>query len=806
MQLKQQLIDLLTNWPDIDNSYQRRDFLERYVLQTLTNQINLEGSRRTFSVNLLGTIQEEDKVILLIFLNNLISSDQIGQKNKNEIEELRNSIAALNSKQWGQFKGSKYYTKSNQNQKDPRTRNIQSLHDKAIDYWIKSILNSSLQYKGDVPDLNIQLKELPNAVKQKPGFDKSNYNPQQISNEDIADVFDEIGVGKSLLILGEPGFGKTTILLKLLKQLIDDFDKDQDRLLPVLFHLSSWTERQENFDDWLVNELKIQYKISPEYGIKFIQKQELILLLDGFDEINVKYRIKCIQKLNDFIDKYGLTEIVMCSRMKEYEDVLNCNLIQENEASPCNELFKLNLQKAFYIQPLEVEEIERYLNLVNKSITPIKKLLRKFSKLRNPLILFVIIKADIDIQELPQTNSSDKFFNYLLDKYVELMLERRSEANKNAYPEYSNKHKQTKYWLHCLARKLKEIPSEESTFQGNMFQIERIQPNWLPSESYKLIYRTITGLIVGLLLGLTAGFYFIYYCELAKDIWPPAQAITNTLKLKLIIVGVLPGLISGLISGLIQSLLFSRNKLIRGSVSGAIFALFLFLTFQLLESQLLNSYISPIYLAGILGGAGFSLIRSEIQPVEIWQIQWKQILKYALIFGVFGILYVVTRFRFLPQVYEAKGYYYGVYEIIPFIIVGAVFGGLKIKKDFLDPKQGEPNQGIKRSVRYTVLSLTIFTIYGIIHALIIDSVRNPVLIFLSLTLGLFGGLAANQGSGIVCIQHYTLRCILSKIGYIPWKYEHFLDYTIDRVLLRKSGSGYLFIHGKLLEYFAKMKI
>ena len=44
--------------------------------------------------------------------------------------------------------------------------------------------------------------------------------------------------------------------------------------------------------------------------------------------------------------------------------------------------------------------------------------------------------------------------------------------------------------------------------------------------------------------------------------------------------------------------------------------------------------------------------------------------------------------------------------------------------------------------------------------------------------------------------------MLVRNGSIPWNYVKFLDYAAERILLRKVGGGYTFIHRMLLEYFA----
>jgi hypothetical protein len=65
--------------------------------------------------------------------------------------------------------------------------------------------------------------------------------------------------------------------------------------------------------------------------------------------------------------------------------------------------------------------------------------------------------------------------------------------------------------------------------------------------------------------------------------------------------------------------------------------------------------------------------------------------------------------------------------------------------------------------------------------------------------GLLAGLLAG---GMSTIQHVVLRLWLIRNGSTPWNYVKFLDYAADRILLRKVGGGYMFIHRMLLEYFA----
>jgi hypothetical protein len=56
--------------------------------------------------------------------------------------------------------------------------------------------------------------------------------------------------------------------------------------------------------------------------------------------------------------------------------------------------------------------------------------------------------------------------------------------------------------------------------------------------------------------------------------------------------------------------------------------------------------------------------------------------------------------------------------------------------------------------------------------------------------------------GRTCVQHLVLRAQLWRAGLIPWNYPQFLDYASERILLRRVGGGYIFVHRLLLEYFA----
>ena len=64
-------------------------------------------------------------------------------------------------------------------------------------------------------------------------------NPPSLQNRDIGTMYDATGL---LLILGEPGSGKTTTLLDLARFLLDRAGKDIRERVPIVLNLSNWRE------------------------------------------------------------------------------------------------------------------------------------------------------------------------------------------------------------------------------------------------------------------------------------------------------------------------------------------------------------------------------------------------------------------------------------------------------------------------------------------------------------------------------------------------------------------------------------
>jgi hypothetical protein len=74
-------------------------------------------------------------------------------------------------------------------------------------------------------------------------------------------------------------------------------------------------------------------------------------------------------------------------------------------------------------------------------------------------------------------------------------------------------------------------------------------------------------------------------------------------------------------------------------------------------------------------------------------------------------------------------------------------------------------------------------------------------------LGLFVGVVGSclvclHSGGLAVLRHYVIRFRLTRSQTFPWKVQLFLDDATTRILLRRIGGGYSFMHRLLLDYFA----
>jgi len=139
------------------------------------------------------------------------------------------------------------------------------------------------------------------------------------TSQTISEIFR--GGCSRLLILGEPGSGKTHLVWELVGELLDLWENDTNHRVPVVFRLSDWDGSASNLEDWLVAKFKEIHQLGPVWGRRFLKEARFTLILDGLDVVDPAHRLSCVDAINEYSQQPAGHSMVVTCRIKEYADL-----------------------------------------------------------------------------------------------------------------------------------------------------------------------------------------------------------------------------------------------------------------------------------------------------------------------------------------------------------------------------------------------------------------------------------------------------------------------------------------------------
>jgi hypothetical protein len=614
-----------------------------------------------------------------------------------------------------------------------------------VDRWLAASL----------PTENIRielLKEMQPKLVCRPSDDKfrtlSKPSYLLAKNTNIIDVFQQEVVSGRLLILGEPGSGKTVSLLELANHLVRSAENDLAQPIPVVFNLSTW--KNQKLEDWLVTELNSSgYGVSNRFALELIKSHQLIPLLDGLDDLNPTEQSKCITAINKFLagnlqSKY----LVVCSRLTDYKRCFPA----------------LELNNAVCLTPLQKSQIEEYLKSIHQihlwNAIKDDSVLVELAKTPLFLFLLVVVFEKSSRSELRVLLSAQNRYRYLFNSYIDQMLE---NANKSSgFFSRKPSPEKTKKWLAFIAINLKLDSKKE-------FLIEGLQPKCLQTKQQKTLYRVLAGLTAGLLGGL-ALFPF------GLPLFSPFLTIISFLVSPIFFISPF-FLITGLAAGIkgeikpVETLTFSSRTILNNlRIKHVVFWLVYFMLGYFLSLLLgsvvpiIGSLVIGLFVSSLQGNLANSLRGPDIDPVR----------------------------RSLPnQGIKRSAFNSWILGLI-FGLMGSLVGGIAF---------------FEKCDSLSMEKMPIFLIGQ--TALLIENISQQLKICPTTLLAItfFSSLGMMSGSllpGTACFQHFALRVILWWNGYTPWNYAHFLNYATDKGLLKRIGGRYRFIHDLLQDHFAQL--
>ncbi|MGQ0600652.1 MAG: NACHT domain-containing protein [Anaerolineales bacterium] len=709
--------------------------------------------------------------------------------------------------------------------------------------WVEDMLENSLH--GAVP---IALgKQAQAGAVQHPWemLIATPHQPDRLISPDqpMLEVFDEMQ--RTLLILGAPGSGKTTTLLELARDLLTRAEADPTQPIPVFFNLSSWAERRPPLVAWMAEELTAKYHIPRQLGRRWLDTYTVLPLLDGLDEVRVEQREACVEAINTYRKTYGLAGLVVCSRSEAYGALTK----------------KLQLSGAILIQPLTEQQIARWLSRASERLAASWAALEKDAVFREmahtPLMLWIMSVAGeaIPMTALPaaQANTVDAYRNHLLAAYVERMFARPGRTRNELYPRTQTLHRLT--WL---ARRMTQHGQ-------SIFLIEHLQPSWLAGRAGRWAYAVASRVFVSLLLGATIGIGYALSTSatpvFVNDLeMPPFLSAAILALIAALVIGPPIGVIAGLTcalrfewnadrpAGLPTFAQRAFNVLIAGLGPGLAIAVLYFIFGLVVGSarapDLLSRFLLILWqvpLVTLLFSIPFGVIfgsknsgrdaRFDIPIVEALSWSWTTAVRGAIAGGMGGLfvglgvgvllaMVSLLRFDFSRSPFPLPAIVLSYLCVCggPTALIGAglfgLIGGLQSKTA---GQKISFNQGIRQSAKNCVVGTVVFTIGGSLLMAIPGLLSSwitaqssgrwdPFMLLIPLSYSpILGAMGALYYGGLAVIQHFTLRALLLVEGRLPARPVRFFDYCAERILLRKVGGGYIFVHRLVQDYFTGLE-
>ncbi len=547
----------------------------------------------------------------------------------------------------------------------------------------------------------------------------------------------------SLLILGDAGAGKTTMLLDVGKRLVERAQRDETDQwpIPLYLNLASWGREKRPLREWLSERLQQDFGFTKRASRR-LSTDRLALLLDGLDEVDEKARSACIEAINTYqADSHDHVPIVVCCRADEY----------------FTQATRLRVASAIRVQPLSPTQISAFLTQGSGQLRALQDAIQQDPGLdelsHSPLwlnIMAVIYRA-IPSEQIPQGSAPDALRNQILHRYVALRLNVRYRARpqRNA-PKQQKKHKRDQpppgayapgdalRWLAWLGHMLKHSGQPR-------FYLESLQPTMARRPAaVRMLYLLVFGLgsilTLGLIIGLVSGLVF--------------------------------GLIYGPAAGLYAGLIF-----------GAVFGI----------------------TAGVYIGIIFGLVASPgtIKLKDRWRFKVSNV-GFGLLGGVLGGLGMGIFGGF--RVALVGGLLVGIVFGLMFSLVDVLQGSSIADAGYMSPYMGMRRTGQNALIFGLFLGLLFGIGFGLAFGLDVGLGGGPLLgALFGFLSGLLAGILAALFAGLgEYMKHWMLRWALARQGAMPYRYLTFLYVATDRTILRQVGNGFEFIHPLLRDYFATL--
>ncbi|MBX7079213.1 MAG: protein kinase [Nannocystaceae bacterium] len=602
-------------------------------------------------------------------------------------------------------------------------------------FWIDGVLSASLH--GDEP--------LPLALVARPDLSHGPWRDAPPRDRPATPDGDATTLAQALerhprclALLGPAGAGKTTLLLQLARTLLRRARVERDAPLPVMLNLSTWGTHA-SLSDWLTQELHARYGIPPARTRPWIDQDQLVVLLDGIDEVDESRRPTCVAAIEAWCAR-SLRTVVLTARART-----------EPASWPA-------CAAVLAVQPLAAGEIERVIT-AQPRLHGLREALRHDPELaqlaRNPLMLSLLCQTQ---GEGVVASTAPPARERLWQLYLRRMLDTGvGEVERGAAG---------------LERTLRFVARRMCDERRATLWIEELQPAWLESPRLRLLHGALSLGVGALGSAMLTGTFMAATVGLRAGLWSAALTFAIAASFVAAVAGVTT---IRPVYRLVWSWAHWRAGLRGAAVragSGAV---------------AVAAVASIVW--GAAAGWSFGLAVFGVQ-LGLW------LLLLGLVFGTLAGLHaddLGDRVRPNLGTYRSCENFTRVSVLLVIVV-----GGVQALLTMLAPVGPDPTtDALLTNAARDAPALAAMT-----QLWRDDPVRFQWIGVVGSTASV-AYLAGILAGGYAAVQHASLRMLLWASDRLPLRLVTALDDAVRRGLLRRIGGGYLFVHRTLQDELAR---
>ncbi len=205
------------------------------------------------------------------------------------------------------------------------------------------------------------------------------------SIELVEHLITTVSLGKRVLLLGEPGQGKTIVLKQVFTIMVDRFLHHSRDLVPLYIPLREFTYSTSDALDLLWAYLRNRFPLEFEDFIFLVRNNKIVFLFDGFDEIKGELTQHSINERASS-NMFSYPSILSCRR-HFYDLYLSMSAIQE--------LYSIQVE---FIPLALTEVVKQYIN----SFCDMKRDIAPQDAITSPEKIVELIQGNQELQDLVQ--------------------------------------------------------------------------------------------------------------------------------------------------------------------------------------------------------------------------------------------------------------------------------------------------------------------------------------------------------------------------------------------------------------------